>query len=163
MSDLNNTQNNTNAPVIKQDLTDMSNIVNNNICATSISNSQDSTNQLKLFLIAQAKNELNRIIKLLAYLDIVEDKFISVSTDLMNEYPDNISLVSDTMKVLMNCITRSNELISQIVSNDKLNSFIIPQIKEVSETDGLTLESRNKIRDLTNLVLAKLNSDTTAQ
>ena len=81
----------------------------------------------------------------------------------MNEYPDNISLVSDTMKVLMNCITRSNELISQIVSNDKLNSFIIPQIKEVSETDGLTLESRNKIRDLTNLVLAKLNSDTTAQ
>ena len=81
----------------------------------------------------------------------------------MNDYPDNISLVSDTMKVLMNCITRSNELISQIVSNDKLNSFIIPQIKEVSETDGLTLESRNKIRDLTNLVLAKLNSDTTAQ
>ena len=46
MSDLNNTQNNMNIPVIKQDLTDMSNIVNNNICATSISNSQDSTNQL---------------------------------------------------------------------------------------------------------------------
>ena len=32
MSDLNNTQNNMTVPDIKQDLTDMSNIVNNNIC-----------------------------------------------------------------------------------------------------------------------------------
>lgn len=146
-----------NASNITQNLTTMTQIANNNICVDSIGTSTDATNQFKAFLVAQAKNEMRRIIKLINYLEIVEDRFLEVSNTLIQEYPDNMEIVSETMKVLTACINRSNELITQVVSDDKLNSFIFSQ-PIVTEDKVLPLESRNKIRDLANHVLNQLDS-----
>ena len=134
-------------------------ISRNNISSADLGTSNDSVNQIKIFLVAQAKNELRRIVKLTKYLDVVEDQFISVTTDLISEYPDNMTIVSETMKALTACINRSNELIAQVVSNEKLNSFVFNSSSVGDTSSGLNLESRNKVRELALKLLGDLEKE----
>ena len=136
----------------------MSLIAKNNIKSADLGTSNEAVNQFKVFLVAQAKNELRRIVKLTQYLDKVEDQFIAVTTDLISEYPDNMTIVSETMKALTACINRSNELISQVVSNEKLNSFVFEKPSETLNSSGLSAESRNKLREIAAKVLGDLES-----
>lgn len=144
---------------INPDFNAMDLISKNNIKSIDFGTSNEAVNQFKVFLVAQAKNELRRIVKLTQYLDKVEDQFISVTTDLISEYPDNMTIVSETMKALTACINRSNELISQVVSNEKLNSFVFDTHNSEINNSGLSLESRNKVRDLAVKLLSNLESD----
>ena len=141
------------------DINAMAAISNNNIKITDFGTSNSAVNQFKIFLVAQAKNELRRIVKLTQYLDKVEDQFIDVTTDLISEYPDNMTIVSETMKALTACINRSNELISQVVSNEKLNSFVFDNSSSETNNSGLSLESRNKVRELATSMLKKLEEE----
>lgn len=141
------------------DIAAMAAISKNDIKISNFGTSNEAVNQFKVFLVAQAKNELRRIVKLTQYLDKVEDQFITVTTDLISEYPDNMTIVSETMKALTACINRSNELISQVVSNEKLNSFVFDTHNSEINNSGLSLESRNKVRDLAVKLLSNLESD----
>ena len=135
-------------------------LISKNQTSTALGQSSDSVNQFKLFLVAQAKNELRRVVKLTNYLDKVEDKFIETSALLMSEYPDNLSIISDVMKSLTACINRSNELITQVVSDDKLNSYMFT--KDIMSTDGdssISLESRKKIRSMASRILSQLEDN----
>lgn len=142
-------------------LSTMSSIANcEDLTSNEIETSDVSLNKFKLFLVAQAKNELRRIVKLTNFLDQVEDNFINTANDLMAEYPDNIDLISETMKTLMACINRSNDLISAVMSDDKLNSFVFNINTGDSQNDkfGLDIDSRTRVRDSANKLLAMLTS-----
>lgn len=141
------------------DMVAMESISKNDIKISNFGTSNEAVNQFKLFLVAQAKNELRRIVKLTQYLDRVEDQFISVTTDLIYEYPDNMTIVSETMKALTACINRSNELISQVVSNEKLNSFVFDRNTAETNSSGLNLESRNKVREIAMSILRDLEKE----
>lgn len=148
-----------NTDSLNPDLNAMKAISNNDVRISDFGTSNDAVNQFKIFLVAQAKNELRRIVKLTQYLDVVEDQFISVTTDLISEYPDNMTIVSETMKALTACINRSNELISQVVSNEKLNSFVFDTGSSEINSSGLSLESRNKVRELATSLLKRLEEE----
>lgn len=63
------------------------------------------------------------------------------------------------MKSLTACINRSNELITQVVSDEKLNSYIFNEkIVTDAENQKIPLESRNKIREIANRLLNQLDS-----
>ena len=134
-------------------------IASNQTSEIALGQSSDSVNQIKLFLVAQAKNELRRIVKLTNYLDTVENQFIETSAMLMSEYPDNLSIISEVMKSLTACINRSNELITQVVSDDKLNSYMFNQEMMSTNKSSISLESRNKIRSMASKMLSQLDKD----
>lgn len=116
-------------------------------------------NQAKMFLVAQAKNEMRRIVKLTNFLDTVEDKFIDTATTLLQEYPDNLEIVQSTIDTIMKCINRSNDLITAIVKDDKLNSFVFqnnnPEVFE--EYKDITPESKDKIRTFASTMIDRLS------
>lgn len=130
------------------------------LTSNTIETSDVSLNKFKLFLVAQAKNELRRIVKLTTFLDQVEDNFVSTATDLMQEYPDNLDLISETMKTLMACINRSNDLISAVMSDDKLNSFVfnINTGDMQNNKFGLDIDSRTRVRATANNLLTMLTA-----
>lgn len=122
-------------------------------------NSMESNNQAKMFLVAQAKNEMQRIVRLTQFLDVVEQKFMDTSTLLMNEYPDNLSIVQEVLDTIMKCINRSNDLIMAIVKDEKLNSFVFNKPEEyVYDYKDISLESKNKIREFATKMIDRLSS-----
>lgn len=128
-----------------------------------IGTSEQTKNQISMFLMAQAKNELNRIVKLVTFLDEVEAKYMDTAQELMTQYPDNLTLVQNIMETLEKSINRSNELLTQLLKDDKLNRYVIPQNSENSEenTSGITKESRDNIREFAGKMLSmveQLNS-----
>ncbi len=125
-----------------------------------ISDSFSEINKGKLFLVAQAKNEMLRIIKLTKFLDTIEDKFIETSTLLMNEYPDNLEIVQSTMDTIMKCINRSNDLITTIVKDEKLNSFVFSSTDDDTYVDysDVSPESRDKVRQYASEMVKKLSA-----
>ena len=127
----------------------------------SMSDSFESNNQAKMFLVAQAKNEMQRIVRLTKFLDIVEEKFVDTSTLLMSEYPDNLELVQDILDTIMKCINRSNDLIMAIVKDEKLNSFVFNKANSndfMYEYKDISLDSKNKIREFASKMIDRLSS-----
>ena len=115
-------------------------------------------NQAKMFLVAQAKNEMRRIVKLTNFLDTVEDRFIDTATTLMNEYPDNLEVVQSTIDTIMKCINRSNDLITAIVKDDKLNSFVFQNndAEIFEDYKDVTPQSKDKIRTFASNMIDRL-------
>ena len=113
----------------------MSSIANyEDLTSNTIETSDVSLNKFKLFLVAQAKNELRRIVKLTTFLDQVEDNFVSIN--------------------------RSNDLISAVMSDDKLNSFVfnINTGDMQNNKFGLDIDSRTRVRATANNLLAMLTA-----
>lgn len=117
------------------------------------------TNQAKMFLVAQAKNEMRRIVKLTTFLDSVEDRFMETANLLMQEYPDNLEIVQSTIETLMKCINRSNDLITAIVKDDKLNSFVFQNndVEIFEDYKDITPESKDKIRTFASTMIDRLS------
>lgn len=127
----------------------------------SMSDSFESNNHAKMFLVAQAKNEMQRIVRLTKFLDVVEEKFVDTSTLLMSEYPDNLEIVQDTLDTIMKCINRSNDLIMAIVKDEKLNSFVFNKANSndyMYEYKDISLDSKNKIREFASKMIDRLSS-----
>lgn len=125
-----------------------------------ITDSLESNNQAKMFLVAQAKSEMQRVVRLTQFLDKVEAKFMDTSTMLMNEYPDNLSIVHDTLDTIMKCINRSNDLIMAIVRDEKLNSFVFNKVNSddyICEYKDISLDSKNKIREFASKMITRLS------
>ncbi len=115
-------------------------------------------NQAKMFLVAQAKNEMRRIVKLTNFLDTVEDRFIDTANTLMTEYPDNLEIVQSTIDTIMKCINRSNDLITAIVKDDKLNSFVFQNndAEIFEDYKDVTPQSKDKIRTFASNMIDRL-------
>lgn len=99
-------------------------------------------NRTKLFLVAQAKTELKRIVKLTKLLDKLEDSY---QDRLERELPImELDDYESAIKTLNKCIDRSNKLIQNIISNDELSSILI--VNNQSQVNNhISVEENNTI------------------
>ena len=140
----------------------MMQIANNDIRAMDIGSAEQAKNQISMFLVSQAKNELYRIIKLTSFLDSVEAKYIDTATELMQQFPDNLSLVQNVLETIEKSITRSNELLTQILKDEKLNTYVFNFHPTENESENIykniNKASRDDLRNFANSMLQKLNN-----
>lgn len=119
-------------------------------------------NRAKIFLVAQACNELNRVIKLTNFLDTLEEKFIDAVTEKIEESPHNLQLLTYAMETITESLNRSNQLITQILKDDKLSSIII-NTTNIITPDGssatvMSMDSRDTVRNWASSMLAQLRN-----
>lgn len=119
-------------------------------------------NKAKLFLVAQACNELNRVIKMTNFLDTLEEKFIDTVSDKLDESPHNLQLITYAMETITESLNRSNQLITQILKDEKLSSVIINTTNIITQ-DGssatvMSMDSRDTVRNWASSTLAQLRN-----
>lgn len=123
-------------------------------------NGEKLINKTKLFLVAQACSELNRVIKLTNFLDRLEDRFIETINDRLETNPDNLTLITGAMETITNALNRSNALITQVLKDDKLSSIIINTTNiitpEGKSSSLMTVDSRDAVRNAASFFLAQL-------
>lgn len=116
----------------------------------------------KLFLVAQARNDLTRIIKLTNFLEKLEDKFIDAVNSALDDSPNQIMLISGAMDTISRCLADANEHVMQIMKDDKLQQVII-NTTNIITPDGSTAtiidaDSRDSVRNLAASLLAQLTA-----
>jgi len=126
--------------------------------------------QLKTFLIAQAKAELVRVVKLTETLDKLQDKL----QDKMMEYIDNhddqsaVMYLPGFIDVMTKCLDRSNDIIKQVIGDDKMLSMLFvdasTNISSVSNQINTmsTLEDpmlRNNVREAVKSILNTIEAE----
>lgn len=140
----------------------MMSIANNEIREMDIGSAEQAKNQISMFLVAQAKNELYRIIKLTSFLEAVEAKYIDTATELMQQYPDNLTLVQNVLETIEKSINRSNELLTQVLKDEKLNTYVFnfhsSDKDENTAYKNLDKASREDLRNFASSMLERLNN-----
>lgn len=84
-----------------------------------------TANQMKLFLLAQAKRELQRVMKYMALLDKVEESYRNKVEELIDDDKLDLKGFSDTISVINGCLARSNGIIKSVLNDDSLNNIVI--------------------------------------
>ena len=86
--------------------------------------------QLRVFMIAQARRELQRVIKLTEAINKLEDKYINASTEYLTIYGDAetaVTFIPQMVDTLSKSLQRSNDLINKITGNKELMQLVINQ------------------------------------
>lgn len=111
--------------------------------------------QLKVFLVAQARRELIRVIKLTETLDKIQDRYQDKVLEYMANHDDEtaISYLPVMIETITKCLENSYNIITRVVGNDKIMTFQVVQnnveVGSVSSTVVGSLEdpiSREKVR-----------------
>lgn len=129
--------------------------------ALSTLNGKDTENQAKLFLIAQARNELQRIVKMTEYLDRLENKFMNVVNKKLIEQPTNLNLIMTAMDITQQSLKRSNELVNQILKDDTLQTLVLNTVNiipGVENSTAIDMDSRESIRSVAANLISQLKS-----
>ena len=124
-------------------------------------NGKDTENQAKLFLIAQARNELQRIVKMTQYLDSLEDKFMKIVNKKLIEQPANLNLVMTAMDITQQSLKRSNDLVNAILKDNSLQTLVLNTVNiipGVEDSATIDMSSRESIRNVAANLLAQLKS-----
>ena len=154
-------------PIVTKDnyspLNEMRLLSQNQIHSEELSalNGKDTENQAKLFLIAQARNELQRIVKMTEYLDRLEDKFMNVVNKKMVEQPTNLNLIMTAMDITQQSLKRSNELINQILKDNTLQTLVLNTVNiipGVENSTAIDMDSRESIRSVAANLISQLKS-----
>lgn len=134
----------------EQDLSDIKNLTSSKV-----------TDQLKVFLVAQARNELQRVVKLTQFLDDLEDKFISTVSNRMATDDLTLRQYSDIMSTITDLLNRSNTIISQVLKDESLMTILNTTIYSTdnSATVSTTVaslkdpQSRERVRSVIKSIL----------
>jgi enamine deaminase RidA (YjgF/YER057c/UK114 family) len=117
------------------------------------------TDQLKVFLISQARNELTRVIKLTKFLDKLEDSFMNKVTEAMADDSLTLRQYSETISIITNLLNRSNTIISSVLKDDSLMTILNTTVYQ-SNGDKTAIvanlsdpHSREKVRNVLNKIL----------
>lgn len=124
-------------------------------------NGKDAENQSKLFLVAQARNELQRILRLTQFLDSIEQKFMNAVNKQLIEQPDNINLIMTAMDITTQSLKRSNELVYNVLKDDSLQTLVVNTVNlvpGVEQSSMLTRDSRDAIRSAATSLIRQLQS-----
>ena len=124
-------------------------------------NGKDVENQSKLFLVAQARNELQRILRLTQFLDNIEQKFMNAVNKQLIEQPDNINLIMTAMDITTQSLKRSNELVYNVLKDDSLQTLVVNTVNlvpGVEQSSMLTRDSRDAIRSAATSLIKQLQS-----
>lgn len=129
-------------------------------------------NQIRLFILASAKRELERVVKLTDLLDEMQDKYIeSVRTVMGNADMNQAAfMLPQVLDTIMKCIDRSNKAISQIAGDEKLMNLLYIDTKTIMKNEDVVERSsrgaaildtplaRDKVRSAIEII-SKLTSE----
>lgn len=125
-------------------------------------------NRTKLFLVAQAKTELKRIVRLTRLLDTLEERYEQRLE--VEQYHMELDEYQKAIRTINTCIDRSNKLIKSIVNDEELTSILIvnnqSQVNnniDITENklvvEGLeNPESRNRVVQAVDSILSQLKT-----
>lgn len=106
----------------KQSLEDIKNLTSSKV-----------TDQLKVFLISQARNELSRVVKLTKFLDRLENEYMNKVENAMESGSMTLRQYSDTIGLITDLLSRSNDIIYKVLRDDSLMTILNTTIYS---TDG---------------------------
>lgn len=115
-------------------------------------------NKLKVGMLLQAKNSLNRVLKLSNTLDKLYDKLLE-RIDNGLDTTDTASLMYTT-EYIAKALSDTNQFIVSLISNEKIQNFFIidnSSIVNVSSNDRVDINSREKIRKAAEIVLENID------
>ena len=115
-------------------------------------------NKLKVGMLLQAKNSLNRVLKLSNTLDKLYDKLLE-RIDNGLDTTDTASLMYTT-EYIAKALSDTNQFIVSLISNEKIQNFFIidnTNIVNVSSNDRVDINSREKIRKAAEIVLENID------
>lgn len=114
----------------------------------------------KLFVVAQAYKELERIVKMTNLLDDLESKFIDTVDGKLADNPNNLQLITSAMEICTASLERSNALVSQVLKDDRLSSIVINTTNIITpdgnQANVMDMDSRDAVRNLASSFLAQL-------
>lgn len=130
------------------------------------------TDQLKVFLVAQARNELMRVIKLTQFLDKLENQFISKVDSSIEDDDLTLKQYSDIIGVITSLLSRSNDIIANVLKDDSLmtilNTTIYSNTSDGSTTTAVVAQlkdsqSRERVRVVLGQILTATSQYTNVQ
>lgn len=119
--------------------------------------------QLKVFLIAQARNELTRVVKLTQFLDTLEDSFIDEVSGSLITKDLTLKQYGDIIEVITTLLTRSNEIISKVLKDDSLTMILTANYTEQNTTTSIVSQlkdphSRERVRSVIQSILMRADT-----
>ena len=115
-------------------------------------------NKLKVGMLLQAKNSLNRVLKLSNTLDKLYDKLLE-RIDNGLDTTDTASLMYTT-EYIAKALSETNQFIVSLISNEKIQNFFIidnSSIVNVGSNERVDINSREKIRKAAEIVLENID------
>lgn len=117
----------------------------------------------KLFLVAQARNSLQRIVKLTAFLEKLEDKFIAAVSERLDDNPNDVTMIALSMETISKLIQDANNSVMQIFKDEKLQQIVI-NTTNIITPDGnsatvIDANSRDEVRNFASSLLSQLLSN----
>ena len=104
------------------------------------------TDQLKVFLIAQARSELKRVVTLTKFLDKLESSFM----DKVNYAIENDSLTlkqyTNIIGLITELLNRSNTIILNVLKDDSLTALINTTIYASNDT-SVSMSTVSQLKD----------------
>lgn len=103
------------------------------------------TDQLKVFLVSQARNELNRVVKLTQFLDKLESSFMNKVDESIANDELTLKQYGDIIGVITSLLSRSNDIISKVLNDDSLMTILNTTIYTA---DSGTATSSNQVTSI---------------
>lgn len=132
-------------------------------------NQLDTTKeQIKLFLLAEARNNLIRIVKMTNFLNSVEDKFQEKVTKSMENDAIPMEYYSEIISTIMISLQRSSEIVSKVLKDDTLtNLILIDNSTAINSNNGsnsvssilASTDSRDRVSKAVQKVLSMIDTN----
>ena len=129
--------------------------------------STQTKDQLKVFLVAQAKTELRRVLKLTMWLDKIEDSYMKKVEDTIGTDDLSLKEYESVINTIATLLMRSNEIISKVLNDDSLMTILNTTVYTNSVTTQNTIvaqlndpHSRERVRNLLNQIIIKADNYT---
>lgn len=154
-----------------QEISSMKDIVDNKDYLPDSESVNTTRNQMKLFILAQARSQLSKVLELNTKLDKWIDKYTEKADERMSSEDVTPEEISVYMKQIMELIDRSNSMIKSVIGDEKLiNLMYLDMSNNVTNNNGgsviTTSEidsspvSRNKIRTAVSSIIGAIDSYT---
>lgn len=119
------------------------------------------TDQLKVFLVAQARNELQRVVKLTQFLDKLESSFMNKVNQEMEMDSLTLRQYSDIISTITDLLSRSSNIIYQVLKDDSLMTILNTTIYTSGTSTTVSSavsslkdpQSRERVRTVINNIL----------
>ncbi len=140
----------------------MARIAGNEPLASIDLDGSEMLDRSKLFLISEARNSLNRIIKLTNFLEKIENTFMNAVNESIENDPTDIQLIASSMEIISKLLEKANAFVMQVLKDDKLQQIII-NTTTVITPDGksatvIDANSRDEIRNIAESLISQLTS-----
>lgn len=105
------------------------------------------TDQLKVFLVAQARNELQKIIQLTEFLDKLENNLIKKVDDAIAKDSLSLKQYSEVIELIKTLLERSNAIISEVLKDDSLTTITSTTVYQSPTGSMQTMSITSRLQD----------------